>query len=81
MLAIVEIEKKETSFGPPLNIRISPEELKEIVSKAPLSTIQVGEHFYMQMFRNTEDQESYEASNDHSESDGQPRCQIGRRFL
>lgn len=52
VLAIVEIEKKETPFGPPLNIRYSPEELKEIVPMAPLSTVQVGEHFYMQMFRN-----------------------------
>jgi ubiquinone/menaquinone biosynthesis C-methylase UbiE len=49
-LAIVEIEKKETPFGPPMEIRISPEELKEIVSFAPLKTIQVGEHFYMQVF-------------------------------
>jgi ubiquinone/menaquinone biosynthesis C-methylase UbiE len=54
VLAIVEIEKKETSFGPPLNRRFSLEELKEIVPLAPLNTIQVGEHFYMQLFKNTE---------------------------
>lgn len=53
ILAIVEIEKKETSFGPPLNRRFSPEELRKIVAMAPLSTIQVGEHFYLQTFRNT----------------------------
>jgi ubiquinone/menaquinone biosynthesis C-methylase UbiE len=53
LLAIVEIEKKETSFGPPLNIRFSPEELKEVVPMAPLSTIQVGKNFYMQLFRNS----------------------------
>jgi ubiquinone/menaquinone biosynthesis C-methylase UbiE len=52
MLAIVEIEKKETSFGPPINIRFSPEELKEIVPMVPLNTVQVGKHFYMQMFKN-----------------------------
>jgi hypothetical protein len=51
-------EKKETPFGPPLNIRYSPEELKEIVPMAPLSTIQVGEHFYLQMFGNVEKQGS-----------------------
>jgi ubiquinone/menaquinone biosynthesis C-methylase UbiE len=51
MLAIVEIEKKETPFGPPLNIRYSPDELKEIVPMAPIDTIRVGEHFYMQTFR------------------------------
>ena len=54
VLAIVEIEKKETPFGPPLNLRFSPKELREVVPMAPLGTIQVGEHFYMQIFRNTE---------------------------
>ena len=54
MLAIVEIEKKETSFGPPLDMRFSPEELKKVVPLVPLDTIQVGEHFYMQLFKNTE---------------------------
>ena len=57
VLAIVEIEKKETPLGPPLNIRFSPGELKEIVPMAPLNTTQVGEHFYMQMFRKGEKQE------------------------
>jgi ubiquinone/menaquinone biosynthesis C-methylase UbiE len=51
-LAIVEIEKKQTPFGPPLELRFSPEELKEIVPLIPVDTIQVGEHFYMQIFRN-----------------------------
>jgi ubiquinone/menaquinone biosynthesis C-methylase UbiE len=52
-LAIVEIEKKETSFGPPMNIQFSPEELQEIVPMEPVSTIQVGKHFYMQVFKNS----------------------------
>jgi ubiquinone/menaquinone biosynthesis C-methylase UbiE len=52
LLAIVEIEKKETPFGPPLELRYSPEELKEIVPLVPLNTVQVGEHFYMQIFQN-----------------------------
>jgi ubiquinone/menaquinone biosynthesis C-methylase UbiE len=51
-LAIVEIEKKETPFGPPLELRFSPEELKEIVPLVPVSTVQAGEYFYMQIFRN-----------------------------
>jgi ubiquinone/menaquinone biosynthesis C-methylase UbiE len=51
-LAIVEIEKKETLFGPPLNLRYSPEELKKTVLLNPVNTVQVGEHFYMQIFRN-----------------------------
>lgn len=49
-LAIVEIEKKETPFGPPIELRFSPVELKEIVPLVPVNTIQVGEHFYMQIF-------------------------------
>jgi ubiquinone/menaquinone biosynthesis C-methylase UbiE len=52
ILAIVEIDKKETPFGPPLNIRYSPAELQKIVPLAPLQTVRVGEHFYMQIFQN-----------------------------
>ena len=51
ILAIVEIEKKEMPFGPPLKIRFSPEELKEIVPMNPLDTVKVSEHFYLQMFQ------------------------------
>lgn len=58
VLAIVEIERKETPFGPPLNIRFSPEELKDIIPLAPLNPIPVGEHFYMLIFKNTKKQES-----------------------
>jgi len=54
ILAILEIEKKETPFGPPLDIRYSPEELKAIVSLVPVSTVQVGKYFYMQIFQNKE---------------------------
>lgn len=54
LLAIVEIEKRETPFGPPLKLRYSPEELKKIVPMVPVNTVQVGEHFYMQVFRNRE---------------------------
>ena len=50
-LAIVEIEKKQTPFGPPLEFRYSPEELKKIVPLVPLDTVQAGEHFYMQIFQ------------------------------
>lgn len=52
ILALVEIEKKETPFGPPLKSRYSPQELKNIISMVPEDTVQVGEHFYMQMFKN-----------------------------
>ncbi|MBN1625169.1 MAG: class I SAM-dependent methyltransferase [Deltaproteobacteria bacterium] len=52
LLAIVEMEKKETPFGPPLESRYSPDELKAIIPMRPLDTVQAGEHFYMQIFRN-----------------------------
>jgi len=58
VLAIVEIEKKETSFGPPLDIRLSPEDLKDIVPLVPLNTVQVGEHFYIQIFKNKKKKKS-----------------------
>jgi ubiquinone/menaquinone biosynthesis C-methylase UbiE len=52
-LAVVEIQKQSTPFGPPIGMRFSPEELKQIVSLTPLSTVDVGEYFYMQLFENT----------------------------
>ena len=53
-LAIVEIEKRETPFGPPLAIRFSPEELVAVIPMEPAGTLAVGEHFYMQLFTNRE---------------------------
>jgi ubiquinone/menaquinone biosynthesis C-methylase UbiE len=52
LLAIVEIEQKETPFGPPIELRYSPEELKEKVTLSPVNKLPVSEHFYMQIFRN-----------------------------
>jgi hypothetical protein len=54
LMVIVEIEKKETPFGPPLESRSSPEELKRIVPMIAKNTVQVGEYFYMQIFKNRE---------------------------
>ena len=54
-LAVVEIHKRDTPFGPPLDIRFSPEELRQAVTLAPLATVEVGEHFYMQLFENAAD--------------------------
>ena len=53
-LAIVEIEKKETPFGPPLNIRYSPAELKQAIPWTALETVQVAKYFYMQIFTSKE---------------------------
>jgi ubiquinone/menaquinone biosynthesis C-methylase UbiE len=48
-LAIVEI-KKEAPFGPPLEIRFSPKELRQTIDLTPIRLIDVGKHFYMQIF-------------------------------
>ena len=49
-LAIVEIVKRVTPFGPPLEMRFSPEELKNTLGLTPLAAVEVGEYFYMQIF-------------------------------
>ena len=51
-LAIVEIKKENTPFGPPLDIRFSPEELKQTINLPPKSLVEVGQYFYMQIFDN-----------------------------
>jgi len=51
-LAIVEINKEPTLFGPPLNMRFSPQELINLMSLIPEQTVAVGEFFYMQTFKN-----------------------------
>ena len=51
-LAIVEIHKQDTPFGPPLDIRFSPEELKQTIKLTPKSLVEVGLYFYMQIFEN-----------------------------
>jgi ubiquinone/menaquinone biosynthesis C-methylase UbiE len=52
-LAIVEIEKRSTPFGPPLGIRFSPEELIQAITLTPKTFVEVGQYFYMQIFENT----------------------------
>ena len=49
-LAIVEFDKKEMSSGPPLGIRLSPEELKKVVAWPEAGNFRAGEHFYLQVF-------------------------------
>ncbi len=51
-LAIIEIKKEETSFGPPAEIRLSPEELKEIITKYGFKQISYTDldSFYMIQF-------------------------------
>ena len=49
-LAIVEIKKEDTPFGPPLDMRISPEKLRTIIDLNPAQLVEVGAYFYMQLF-------------------------------
>jgi len=49
-LAIINIKKEETPFGPPVEMRSSPEELRQKLSFSPTKLIEVGKHFYMQIF-------------------------------
>ncbi len=51
-LAIIEIQKEITPFGPPLEMRLSPEELIQVIKLKPISLINVGQYFYMQLFEN-----------------------------
>ena len=50
-LAILEIKKEETPFGPPMNIRLSPEDLKAKISFTPEKAVGIGEYFYLQLFK------------------------------
>ena len=52
VLAIVEFKKVEAPFGPPLEIRYSPEELKKTITLTPKFFLEVGEYFYMMAFEN-----------------------------
>lgn len=49
-LAIVNIKKQDTAFGPPVEMRSSPEDLKQKLPFAPKELLEVGEYFYMQVF-------------------------------
>jgi ubiquinone/menaquinone biosynthesis C-methylase UbiE len=50
ILAVVEINKNNTSFGPPMNIRYSPEELIETVDLESKDLTNIGDDLYMQTF-------------------------------
>ena len=52
ILAILEINKEDTPFGPSSNLRYSPKELRQIIALNPKATIAIGPYFYMQLFQN-----------------------------
>ena len=51
-LAIVEIRKEDTPFGPPMELRLSPEELGQEMGLIVEKLVDVGEFFYLVIFRN-----------------------------
>lgn len=51
-LAVINIKKENTPFGPPMGMRSSPEELRQKLSFTPRELIEVNEYFYMQLFVN-----------------------------
>jgi len=51
-LAIVEMQKEATPFGPPLDIRYSPQELKQTINLTAKATVDIGPYFYLQIFEN-----------------------------
>lgn len=50
ILAIVNIKKEEPPFGPPMELRVSPMELRRKLPFTPLTLIDVARFFYMQLF-------------------------------
>lgn len=50
-LAVVEMAKRETAFGPPVWQRYSPADLQQAFPFEPIRTLDVAKHFYMQLFR------------------------------
>jgi len=51
-LAIVEIVKRATPVGPPLEMRLSPEELTAAMGLRPATLVDAGPCFYLQVFEN-----------------------------
>jgi ubiquinone/menaquinone biosynthesis C-methylase UbiE len=59
-LAIVNINKEDTPFGPPVEMRSSPEELRQKVPLIPKMLFEVSNHFYMQLFENMKNQRQHQ---------------------
>lgn len=53
-LAIVEVEKVDSPYGPPLNLRFSPEELRQKVTLTAKALVKAGPYSYMQIFEKTD---------------------------
>lgn len=52
-LAIVTFKKVDTPFGPPVESKESPEELRRTIDLIPKKCVEAGTYFYMQLFTNS----------------------------
>ena len=52
ILAILNIDKKEMTYGPPFKMKVSVEELRQVIKLTPISYVKLGDDFYMQIFKN-----------------------------
>lgn len=50
ILAILEINKEQTRIGPPMTMRYSPEELRQLIPLKSISLMKAGEFFYLTKF-------------------------------
>jgi len=50
ILAVVTFKKIDTCFGPPIEAKDSPEELRRKIVLRPKKYVEAGEYFYMQLF-------------------------------
>jgi hypothetical protein len=51
-ISIANLKKEDTPFGPPVEMRSSPGELRQKVPLTPGMLLEISEHFYMQLFEN-----------------------------
>ena len=49
ILAVLEFKKEETPVGPPINIRLSPEEIEGKFPLTSRGTINIGDYLYLQL--------------------------------
>lgn len=49
-LAILEIKKEQTPFGPPMEIRFSPDQLQRSIKLKNIDLVEVSQYFYMKIF-------------------------------
>jgi hypothetical protein len=55
----MNFEKEKTKCETSIEFKVfPPEELQDVAPMAPLSSVRVGDHFYMQIFKNNKKEEN-----------------------